>query len=212
MTQALDVILAIGTLGTAIFAGWAASSSRQAARASRDLARLEAEREERAAEDLHWRHARCVTVDLFTEEVADHGRRRGFDVLLTVTNAGVEPVRKARLKVLMGDAVWGPQLVGTITPGQSVRLTARLLTTADEANTDGLVRFTDARGNSWVTGARRPLAEDPPENLGAWIDEGRAFAQRDLSPAERGSCSGAATPDLSEWRTEMERLEGLAGR
>lgn len=202
----LQYLVAFGTAGAAVFAAFAALSARSAARASRDLVAVETTRDERLAEDARWRQARRITVDLMGQEgiLAPSGRR-AHDMHLIVMNASPDPIFKARLKVVSGDAAWGPQLVGTIAPWQRIELTVRLMSEETGDNADAFVRFTDVEGGHWVANARSAVTADE-RPVDAWIAEGRAFAQKGehAPPAERGTLAGlGAPPDLEQWRADV---------
>ena len=205
----LQYLVAFGTAGAAIFAGWAAWTARQAATATRDLVAVEIQRDVRSSEEARWRQARRITVDLVNHAQLDHsGDRIGFDQHLVLTNSSPDPIFKTRLKMVVGDAVWGPQLIGTLGPWQRVALTARLYTLEDDANSDAFVRFVDVEGQAWVASARSALY--PDENaVEHWIEEGRVFSARDLTAAEQGTIDGVTPlPDLDAWRAHLEGDRG----
>ena len=125
---------------------------------------------------------------------------------LVITNASTDPIFKMRIKVIVGDSAWGPQLIGGLTPGQRISLTAFVATTADDSNTDGYARFVDSRSVAWVASARKALRQDGESGLADWISEGRDFASRDLTPIERGQTSWVdLIPNLEEWVTQFDR-------
>ena len=205
----LQYLVAFGTAGAAVFAAWAALMTRRAANSSRDLVAVETVRDARSVEEARWRQARRITVDLSTEmtPLPPHDRR-GFDAHLVIANSSPDPIFKTRLKIVVGDAVWGPQLIGNLAPWQRVELTARLMTRADDDNTDAFVRFVDVEGRSWISAARGALTPDK-EGVDSWIAQGREFAQRDLTSAERGTIVGTnAPPNLDAWREQFAGDEG----
>ena len=208
----LQYLVAFGTAGAAIFAGWAALTARQAAAATRDLVAVEILRDGRSTEEARWRQARRITVDLVNQAQLDpSGDRIGFDQHMVLTNSSPDPIFKTRLKMVVGDAVWGPQLVGTLAPWQRVVVTARLSTLEDDANTDAFARFVDVEGQSWVASARSALRPDE-EGVERWIEEGRVFATSNLTAAGRGTIDGVSAPaDLNAWRTQVVGDEGWLG-
>jgi hypothetical protein len=201
----LQAVAAVGTAVAALFAGWAAWIARRSAEASRDLVKLELERDLRSAEEARWRQARRVTVDLMGQEVfLPPDNTPAHDMYLVVLNGSTDPISKVRLKIVGGDAVWGPQLVGNVAPGNQVTLIARLITSRDTDNADAFVRFVDIEGRPWVANARTSVGPDE-SGIDTWIAEGRAFGERNLTAAERGTISGAVgPPDLESWRQEVD--------
>jgi hypothetical protein len=202
----LQYMIGFGTLGAAIFAGVAAFVARRSTRAAEQLIKLESGRDERAAEDALWHQARRISVDVMSKAVTLANARRAYDIGLVVRNASVDPVFKCRLKIIAGDALWGPQLVGTLAPGDRIIVMARLVTDANDTNTNGFVRFMDANSRAWVAEARGPLVSDQ-QSANAWVADAQLFAQRTLTPEERGSVYGGThelLPDFDAWRTEMQ--------
>ncbi len=205
----LQYVVAFGTLGAALFAGWAALTARAATRATRDLVSVERARDERAAEEARWRQARRVTVDLLGQEVTLPDGRPAHDMHLRVTNSSPDPISKLRLKIVVGDATWGPQLVGTVYPYALVSVTARLITDAGSANSNAFVRFLDVEDRAWVANART-LVQPDDRSADDWIAEGRAFATRQLSVEERGTIDGMVVPpDLDEWRASLAHRQDV---
>jgi hypothetical protein len=203
----LDVVTAVGTVGAAVFAGWAALSSARAARVSRDLVLLERERDQERLEEAKWRQARRVTVDAgFQTVLDDRDRWLGVDAFARVTNASGAPISKVRVKMACDPEQWGPQLVGTIAPGDHIEIVARLLAPLQTGEFNSLVRFVDVDGRGWVLDARGVLAPDVDDNLAAWIEDGRHFAEREMSPEQRGTIAGAspAAPDIEAWRQQFD--------
>jgi hypothetical protein len=205
--SALDVVTATGTVGAALFAGWAALSSARAARASRDLVLLERERDQERLEEGKWRQARRVTVDAgFQTVLDDSDTLLGVDAFARVTNASGAPISKVRVKMACDSEQWGPQLVGTISPGDHIEIIARLLAPLRPGEFNSFVRFVDVDGRAWVLDARGVLAPDLDGNLEGWIEDGRHFAEREMSPEQRGTIAGAspAMPDLEVWRLQFD--------
>ena len=203
-----QIITLLGTLGTisaAGFAAWAAWAAQQAASASRDLVLTEQARDTKAAQEELFAQARRIMVELVTQPVADApGSDPGRIAHLVVTNASNDPIFKVRIKVVVGDAIWGPQLIGGIRPGQRISLTAFVATSADDSNTDGYARFVDSRGVAWISSARQKLGQDDDAGLTKWISAGQDFASRALSPIERGTTVGVdVVPNLDEWATQF---------
>lgn len=196
-----EYVVAFGTAAAALFAAWAAWTARSASLSSRDLVMVETARDKRAAEEARWRQARRVTVDLMSREIElSPSGRTAFDAHLVVTNASPDPIFNVRIKIVIGDASWGPQLIGTMSPWHRVAVTARLITDADVGNTDGFVRLKDVEGAYWIASARRTLVPDSADALDTWIEEGIAFAHRPKSRAERGESQGVdAVADLESW-------------
>lgn len=195
----LDWLTAAGTIGAATFAGWAAWSSATAARATRRMVEIERQRETDRVEVERTAQAKRLSVNLITESLHDEQGLRAVDFNLVITNASDSPVFKVRMKVVAGDGVWGPQLVGNFVPGQHVELYARIYTRSDLGNTDAAVRFIDVNGRAWVASARTaamPDGDDPSQ----WISDGQAFATRQPDTYERGRWSGVISPDFDEWR------------
>lgn len=197
----LDWATAIGTVGAAVFAGFAAVVSAVSTRQTRDIVEIERDRDRDAAERARLEQVKAVMVGMNTEEVFDGDRRIGADCRLVLTNGSSLPIYKARLKMIVGGVVWGPQLVGDVAPGQRVEVYARILTTEDQADTDALVRFTDARGEAWVCSARGRREPDPTD-VQAWIDEGMSF--RPTTRYEKGMMDGVSYPDFDVWREFAE--------
>lgn len=198
---------ALGTITAAGFAAWAAWAAQQAASASRDLVLNERARDAKAAEEEVFSQARRVIVELMTQPVVNAPQSgEGRIAHLVVTNASADPIFKVRIKVVVGDATWGPQLIGGLTPGQRISLTAFVATTADDSNTDGHARFVDSRGVAWVASARNTFRQDDESGLTNWIAEGRDFALRDLTPIERGQTVGVEIiPNLEGWLSQFDR-------
>jgi len=187
--QLLDLLTAVGTMGAAAFAGWAALTSQKAATASSQMVGLERARDIDAREEERLHQARLVMVDCATNSVVDEaGHPVGVDLVIRVVNAGREPIHRVRLKAIAGEVTWGPQLVGNLAPGMAYTLVARMNASGDIENTDGIVRFVDTRQRAWIRSARGTLTEDNDRGLASWIDEGRRFAASaaGLSEPERG--------------------------
>jgi hypothetical protein len=199
----LQYLTAFGTIGAATFAGVAAFMTRRAATASRGLVELERWRETRTIDELRTRHARRVVVDLNGQPVTVRGRQ-AYDFILSVVNAGHDPVFKVRLKAHIGDATWGPQLLGNMSPGQQIHLMARIYTDGDWSNIDGFARVRDTDDRAWIVSARGERVEDSPAGLDQWIADGHAFATREMSAHERGSINGVIDPDFDRWREQFD--------
>lgn len=200
-TNWLDWATAIGTIGATVFAGWAAKASAASAKQTRDIVEIERRRDREAAEVAKTVQAKAVMVGMWTEGVFEDDLRVGADCRLTLTNASQHPIFKARLKMTVGYAVWGPQLVGDMAPGQEVEVYARLLTTDEQLNTDGHVRFADVRGEAWVRPARGGPEIDPTD-VQVWIDEGAR--SRPTTAIERGVLNGVTHPDFDDFRDSAE--------
>lgn len=199
----LQYLVAFGTVGAALFAGWAAWSARTATRSTRDLVNVERTRDERAAEEARWRQARRVTVDLLGQGVTLPDGRGAHDMHVRITNSSPDPISKVRLKIVAGDATWGPQLFGTVYPYAQVLVTARLVTEVDSDNANAFLRFLDVENRVWLANARTLVQPDesPVED---WIADGGKFAKLDLSVEERGTVEGVVSPpDLDAWRSGL---------
>lgn len=103
----MDLLTAIGTIGAAAFAGWAAFSSRASARASVRLTEAEERRRDKEAAD----EAKAVTSMMMTENLYDeNGAHVETDVFLRVSNDSIRPALRTRIRVTADDeVVWGPQ-------------------------------------------------------------------------------------------------------
>ena len=194
-------VIALGTIGAAVFAGWAAFSASSSARKTHDIVDIERTRDAERAEAARTAQAKRVVIDLQTvtlyagPEAAEHV---GVDLKLMVTNSSDTPIFKVRLKVQAGAAVWGPQLIGNIRPGQEIELYARIYTAADLADTDAFVRFVDANDRAWVGTARGPVTPDS-DDPSRWIDDGRAWAESPKDSFELGQLNGVAMADFDDW-------------
>ncbi len=155
----VEYVVAFGTAGAAIFAGWAALTARASTKATRNLVELEAARDQAAREDAEWRQARRITVDLVGRKVDLPEGRGASDFQAVVLNGSADPIRKCRLKVVDGNERWGPQLIGTIPAGGCVRVMTRIYNGPGD-DPDAHVRFADVAGRYWVASARLPLHQD----------------------------------------------------
>ncbi|MDB4954245.1 MAG: hypothetical protein JWO36_1814, partial [Myxococcales bacterium] len=122
----LQYAVAFGTVGAAVFAGWAALVARRSAQAAMRLVTVETERDARERGQAFRRQAQRVSVDVAMASHEPAGGRQALDVLMAVMNASADPVLKVRVKIAVGDTVWGPQLIGTIAPGSRIVAIARL--------------------------------------------------------------------------------------
>jgi hypothetical protein len=91
----LDYLIAIGTVGAAAFAAYAALVSRRAAAAAIDLVRVESGRDTRAADEAMWRQARRVAVDMRATPVP-HPSPHELVVELGIWNTSADPMLKCR--------------------------------------------------------------------------------------------------------------------
>lgn len=200
----LQYVTAFGTAGAAIFAAWAAWAATAATRTNKGLVELERGRDARAADEALHRHARRVLVELSFTPVVQTNGVSGHNMRLLITNASSDPVFKARAKVTLGRAIWGPVLLGNMPPGHEVTVTARLRDVGEEtANTNGFVRFADVEGHSWVATARGDVRMDS-DGLDQWLAEGELFASRSLTFEEKGEIAGVRTdPYLGFWRGDV---------
>lgn len=199
----LDWLTALGTIGAVAIAGWAAWAATQSARVTRQMVKIERDRDEAARVS----QAQRVTVDLMTEDIFDEtGNRVGADCRLYLVNASTAPLYRTRIKIVAGSAVWGPQLIGSVAPGQEIELYARLMTTADRLDADAPVRFYDPDGQAWIAspGGHPVQAGD---DVQTWIDDAAAFSQRELTSFERGMTIGVHTADFDSWREYAESQE-----
>jgi hypothetical protein len=200
----INVATAVGTVGAAVFAGIAARTAGRSAEASRQLVVLERQRDDAAHEVSLWRQAQRVTVDTRGRQLLDNlGGIVGWDVSTFVTNASSDPIFKTRIKIVTGDRWWGPQLTGTLGPGQSIEVIARIYSSSDRLN--GLVRFVDVEGREWVANSQTAVEPDP--DVQRWIDEGREFAERTLGGHEKGTLhrtDGRSMPDFDAWARQFE--------
>lgn len=209
--QWLQYLSAAGTAGAAVFAGWAALATRSAAQESRRLVELELAREARVVEESEWRHARRVAVDLVTQPITLSDGRMAHDFRLSVMNAGTDPILKARIKVVMGDGRWGPQLIGTIAPRREIGLTARIITEVEIGdNINGYVRFYDTEGKVWIVAARGPTVRDD-EPVDSWIEEAREYVRSPRTAEERGAIHGREMPNFDAWRAAASSAEAWTG-
>jgi hypothetical protein len=86
----VQYVVAVGTLGAAIFAGAAAFVAKRSTDAARDLIALERGRDDRAADRAFWSHARPITLGLSYERCSVDGRQ-AYDVRLHAQNCGQTP-------------------------------------------------------------------------------------------------------------------------
>jgi len=171
-----DYVSAGGTIVAVILAGYAAVVAQRSANAAVDLVGVESARDARDAEDGEWRQARRVALDLQVGRVmGSDPPRHSFE--LAVWNTAPEPILKARLKVTLGESTWGPQLVGTIGPGDRAVLTATLDGYIDDDVVDGLVYFKDVEHREWVASVRAPVRQATGE-LDQWIEDSRQWAEQ----------------------------------
>ena len=210
----LDYVVGVGTLGAAVFAGVAARTARDANRATRAIVGLETARDEQRRDEVLSHHPRRVSLELGSRSLADeNGGAVGQDLQMIVLNPTPDPMFKCRLKMIAGDATWGPQLIGTIGPGERVLAAARLFTTVDVANTNGLVRFVDIHGNAWVVEARGPFRPDEP-SADAWVAEHSNWIRNPLRPEERGTVIGGSVVGwdyFDDWLEELDDAESWPG-
>lgn len=200
----IDYIAGLSTAGATIFAGWAALSARSAAAQTRRLVDVEKARDARAEREAEWRQARRMLVELAYEEIVFEDGRTAYDFHLSVHNTGHDPVFKARIKAVIGDQTWGPQLIGAIPPGHKVGLIARIFAQdANHTDNNGYVRFTDTEGRAWIVAARGSAVRTN-EPVDTWIDDGRAFGSQPRTREERGQTYGVEQIlDLDAWRHAM---------
>lgn len=206
----LQYLIGFGTAGAAVFAGFAARAAKNAASSSEALVKVETERDKLLADEARWRQARRITVDLaFETAPVDCGAgRMAYETFLVVTNSSPDPIRKVRLQILLGDAIWGPQLIGTVAPGGRVETMARLVTnTPGIGSADGLARFVDVLGQYWVASVRNAVQMDE-RKTDDWIAEAEKFARRPKQIEERGTISGAILPDFNSWRDQLRAADG----
>lgn len=137
--------------GAAIFSGWAAWSARH-------LVRLEIEHDERARRDAALQAAQGIVVDMQLTSFTD-ALRPGAQATVSVINAGLHPVTKARLRVKAGEETWGPLLVGSLLPGQRLKLVTGLRASLHD-DADAEVRFAAPDGTHWVATATGPAGAD----------------------------------------------------
>jgi hypothetical protein len=196
----LQYVAALGTAGAAIFAGWAAFTARSATKATSDLVKVEVGRDRKTAEESLWRQARRITVELAHSAIVLPDGRQGNDVHAIVHNASSDPVSKIRLKVVVGESTWGPQLLGTLQPSQTITLTARIVTKGPSADVNAFVRFYDIEEHPWIANAQTFVQPDVVAT-DDWISQSTAWGRRNHSPAERGIISGQTSPpDFDRWR------------
>lgn len=207
----LQYVMAFGTVGAAIFAGWAAWTARTTTMATRRLVELEVARDERVATRELWRQPRRVTVDLISRRSEQPDCRAAEDVRVRVLNDSPDPIRRPRLGVLVnGEERWGPQLLPTIPPWSSASLTARIYADVKE-DFDAFVRFADVEGNYWLASARKDLRQDQRPNS-EWIEAGQKWSSRMMSAEERGTVAPdihESTFDFDEWLVSI-KTEGEA--
>ena len=200
---AIDFLTAIGTLGAAAFAGWAAFSSRASARASVRLTETEERRREQEAAD----EAKAVTSMMMTENLYDEaGVHVETDVFLRVSNDSGRPALRTRIWITANDeVVWGPQLLGVLGPGRHVELRVRV-DCAGDTRFGGQARFYDIHDRAWVAPVSGATVATS-EGLDDWIPS--AEAQREMqsrAPYYRGQTEGLTFPDFDDWRAEMDAL------
>ncbi|MGL5826089.1 MAG: hypothetical protein ACRCYU_14940 [Nocardioides sp.] len=196
----LGYVEALTTTVAVIFTAWAAWSAKVAADASREIGRIESERDERVR--------RSVVVDLALLPPTEHPTP-GYVVKVTVINGSPYPVRAVRLKVVCGTANWGPQLLGPVTPGGQVVMKAFLPTPLDPIdNADAFVRFVDHSGEAWVSTARS-VVSPAGDDVQKWIQEGEEWARSPVvvTPWMRGEVEGTRLDgfDLEAWMDAMVR-------
>ena len=201
----IDFLTAIGTLGAAAFAGWAAFSSRASARASVRLTEAEERRREQEAAD----EAKAVTSMMMTENLYDEaGVHVETDVFLSVSNDSGRPALRTRIRVTADEqVVWGPQLLGVLGPGQHVELRVRV-DRAGDTRFGGQARFYDIHDRAWVAPVSGATVASS-EGLDVWIPS--AEEQREMQsrgPYYRGQTTGLTFPDFDDWRAEMDTLSG----
>lgn len=201
--DAIDVLTALGTLGAAAFAGWAAFSSRASARASVRLTEAEERRRQQEAAD----EAKAVTSMMMTEDLFDEvGVHVMTDVFLRVSNDSSRPALRTRIRVTADEeVVWGPQLLGVLGPGQHVELRVRL-DRAGDTRFSGQARFYDIHDRAWVAPVSGATVASS-DGLDAWIPS--MDAQREMQsrrPYYRGQTIGLTFPDFGDWRAEMDAL------
>ena len=226
-TNWLEYLVAFGTLGAAVFAGAAAGAAWRSARATErsaaiartsadaagksataaeGLVGLEHDREDRAAEERRWRHARRVVLALQLEPVATP-RGPGFDVQALVHNTGDDPIRHCRLRIEAEGTVWGPQYLGHLGRNEEGGILVRLFSDGDIASVKGYIAFVDVNLAKWVVDGFGDLLVDEksPEE---WTAEARRFVAEYISRAsvlERGTTIGAfqaRRPDFNLWRRQ----------
>jgi hypothetical protein len=208
-------LIAFGTVGAALFAGWAALSARNSTAEARALIKLERSRDERAEEEAHWRQARRLSIEQMIEPGTLDDGRSAVDTRVVVTNLSGDPLLRSRLKIMIGSATWGPTLIGTLRPGQPVQLIVRLIQSTPLAPTDEVnayARVNDVQGIAWIVDARGNVAQDDPAGLQRWIEEGAVAAARPMTPEERGTIDGAIyDPSLSleEWREQFQVIRAV---
>jgi hypothetical protein len=144
-----------------------------------------------------------VTVDARGRSLVDvNGNITGWDVSTVLTNASSDPIYKTRLRFGCDDESWGPQLFGTLSPGHTIEVIARIWTTSEDLNAH--VRFVDVEGRSWVAGAQGEVR--PDDALQQWIEDGRRFAVRTLTPLQRGTAVRSderTMPDFDVWAEQL---------
>jgi hypothetical protein len=198
----VQYLVAVGTIAAVAIAGWAAFSARASAKQAVRLIQLEVDRDDRRNLETLWRQARRLSVELALEPVVLESGVNALDMRLLVLNASPDPFFRCRIRLSAGNRGWGPQLLGTLGPGEPIELMARLVD-ANSAEANAFVRVVDVHGNSWIADARGSLVRDSPEGVDDWIEAGREFASRSLNPAERGTIRGSTADipiDFKAWR------------
>lgn len=202
ISEILDWLTAAGTVGAAVFAGWAALSSASAVRENRRLIAIERQRDLDRSDAERTEQAKRVSVVLVTQDAVIHDRQVvDFHMLLTNSSSG--PLFRTRIRVDIGDKTWGPQLIAKLGAGERFELFARVYTPGSIDNANAIVRFFDANERAWVATARAgsvPAGDD----LGDWITAGQEFAMLSRDPYERGTSYGGPEPDLEGWRERVE--------
>jgi hypothetical protein len=168
----VQVLLAVGTMGAAIAAAWAAFAANRSAAATQKLVSLEAERRSEESEDRIWRQARNVHVQtLFEAYDADiPGAELGLHSV--VHNDSVGPIRSTRFRVLVEGSITIKRLVGNISPSGE-RSESFALTDVDPAEVVVECRFIDALDRAWIRTDRGQLRQ-AEEDLDMWMTESPA--------------------------------------
>lgn len=193
----LDWVSAVGTVLAIAIAGYAGLMAQRSAAAAVDLVRVESRRDERDATEATWRQARRVALDLVAAPVIAPTPTETV-VELRIWNTSSDPILKARIKVSVDGTTWGPQLGGTIGPGERATLTVVVPSaTADDVN--GYVYFRDVEGRPWLASARDPV-EAAEGVVDKWIEDGRSFASTVSDPTTPDRYRGEYTTDSRSQR------------
>jgi len=207
----LDYLTAFGTAGAALFAAWASfvgqsasRSARLSAEASYDLMELEKSRDAREIEEKALTAARSIVVSIAQRPFNVGSNMAGIDFCLTLRNAGLVPVFETLLQVRSADAIWGPQPIGSVAPGDSIEAYAHLPCSNTNDTLDASVLFRDRYGRQWLAAPSGGLDEVGISFRLDWVTRSETFASALLPRERRGRIKGlVGQADFETWRRSM---------